>query len=49
MRFGIHNAAWLFGSDPDGIFDAVKRRAQRAEAHGLTWFSVMSWQEEHTR
>ena len=48
MKFGIHNPSWLFGSDPDGIFEAVKRKAQRAEAHGFTWFSVMSWEEEHT-
>ena len=41
MKFGIHNPSWLFGSDPDEIFEAVKRKAQRAEAHGFTWFSVM--------
>jgi len=48
MKFGIHNPSWLFGADPDEIFEAVKRKAQRAEAHGFTWFSVMSWEEEHT-
>jgi F420-dependent oxidoreductase-like protein len=41
MKFGIHNPSWLFGTDPDGIFDAVKAKAQWAENHGFTWFSVM--------
>jgi len=41
MRFGIHNPSWLFGSDPSQIFDEVKRKAQWAEQHGYTWFSVM--------
>jgi len=41
MKFGIHNPSWLFGSDPAGIFDAVKAKAQWAENHGFTWFSVM--------
>jgi F420-dependent oxidoreductase-like protein len=41
MKFGIHNPSWLFGTDPDGIFDAVKAKAQWAEEHGFTWFSVM--------
>lgn len=41
MRFGIHNPSWLFGSDPHQIFDEVKRKAQWAEQHGYTWFSVM--------
>ncbi len=41
MKFGIHNPSWLFGSGPDAIFEAVKEKAQRAEAHGFTWFSVM--------
>ncbi len=38
MKFGIHNPSWLFGTDPDGIFDAVKAKAQWAEEHGFTWF-----------
>jgi F420-dependent oxidoreductase-like protein len=41
MRFGIHNPSWLFDTDPAGIFDAVKAKAQWAETHGFTWFSVM--------
>jgi F420-dependent oxidoreductase-like protein len=41
MKFGIHNPSWLFGTDPGGIFDAVKAKAQWAETHGFTWFSVM--------
>jgi F420-dependent oxidoreductase-like protein len=45
MKFGIHNPSWLFGtdpgSDPGGIFDAVKAKALWAEEHGFTWFSVM--------
>src|SRR5882724_12059555 len=41
MKFGIHNPSWLFGTEPAGIFDAVKAKAQWAEEHGFTWFSVM--------
>ena len=41
MKFGIHNPSWLFGSDPAGIFEAVKAKAQWAENHGFSWFSVM--------
>ncbi len=41
MKFGIHNPSWLFGTDPAGIFGAVKAKAQWAETHGFTWFSVM--------
>ena len=41
MKFGIHNSSWLFGSDPYDMFEAVKHKAQWAEAHGFTWFSVM--------
>lgn len=41
MKFGIHNPSWLFGTNPDEIFDSVKRKAQWAENHGYTWFSVM--------
>jgi F420-dependent oxidoreductase-like protein len=41
MKFGIHNPSWRFGTEPDGIFDAVKAKAQWAENHGFTWFSVM--------
>ena len=36
MKFGIHNPSWLFGTDPTGIFDAVKAKAQWAESHGFT-------------
>ena len=41
MKFGIHNPSWVFASDPAGIFDSVKAKAQWAEDHGFTWFSVM--------
>jgi F420-dependent oxidoreductase-like protein len=41
MKFGIHNPSWLFGSDPYQIFEEVKRKAQWAETHGFTWFSLM--------
>lgn len=41
MKFGIHNPSWLFGSDRYEIFEEVKRKAQWAEQHGFTWFSVM--------
>ena len=41
MKFGIHNPSWRFGTDPAGIFDAVKAKALWAEHHGFTWFSVM--------
>jgi F420-dependent oxidoreductase-like protein len=41
MKFGIHNPSWRFGTDDAGIFDAVAAKAQGAENHGFTWFSVM--------
>lgn len=41
MQFGIHNPSWLFGPDPYEMFEAVKHKAQWAETHGFTWFSVM--------
>lgn len=41
MKFGIHNPSWLFGTEPAGVFDAVKAKALWAETHGFTWFSVM--------
>jgi F420-dependent oxidoreductase-like protein len=41
MKFGIHNPSWLFGPDPYEMFEAVKRKARWAEAHGFAWFSVM--------
>lgn len=42
MRFGIHNSSWMFGSSPSSeIFEEVKRKAQWAEQHGYSWFSVM--------
>jgi len=41
MKFGIHNASWLFGPDPYEAFEGVKAKAQWAEANGFTWFSVM--------
>ena len=41
MKFGIHNPLWLFDSDPQQIFEEVKRKAQWAEMHGFSWFSIM--------
>lgn len=41
MKFGVHNPSFLFGSDPAEIFEALKAKAQWAEDHGFTWFSVM--------
>ncbi len=41
MKFGIHNPSWLYGPDPYEIFEAIKHKAQWAETHGFTWFSVM--------
>src|SRR5215472_11025703 len=41
MKFGIHNPSWWFGPDPAEAFEAVKAKAQWAENHGFTWFSVM--------
>ena len=41
MRFGIHNSSWLDTPDPAEAFEAVKAKAQWAEAHGFVWFSVM--------
>jgi F420-dependent oxidoreductase-like protein len=41
MKFGVHNSSWLFGSDPAEAFEGVKAKAQWAESHGFTWFSVM--------
>lgn len=41
MKFGIHNPSWQFGTPPEGLFDAVKAKAQWAEEHGFAWFSVM--------
>jgi F420-dependent oxidoreductase-like protein len=41
MKFGIHNPSWLFGGDPYDLFEALKLKAQWAETHGFTWFSVM--------
>ena len=31
MKFGIHNASWVFGADPVEAFEGVKRTAQWAE------------------
>jgi F420-dependent oxidoreductase-like protein len=41
MKFGIHNPSWVFGPDPADAFEGVKAKAQWAENHGFTWFSVM--------
>ena len=41
MKFGIHNPSWVYGADPAEAFEGVKAKAQWAENHGFTWFSVM--------
>lgn len=41
MKFGIHNPSWLYASGPYEMFEELKRKAQRAEALGYDWFSVM--------
>jgi F420-dependent oxidoreductase-like protein len=41
MKFGIHNPSWLFGDDPHEAFESVKKKAQWAETHGFSWFSLM--------
>lgn len=41
MRFGIHQSSWLDTPDPAEAFEAVKVKAQWAEAHGFAWFSVL--------
>ena len=41
MKFGIHHASWLDSPDPAEIFETTKLKAQWAEEHGFTWFSVM--------
>ena len=41
MKFGVHNPSWIFGPDPADAFEGLKAKAQWAENHGFTWFSVM--------
>jgi F420-dependent oxidoreductase-like protein len=41
MNFGIHNPSFVFGPDPAEAFEGIKAKAQWAENHGFTWFSVM--------
>jgi F420-dependent oxidoreductase-like protein len=41
MKFGIHNPSFVFGPDPAEAFEGLKAKAQWAEGHGFTWFSVM--------
>jgi F420-dependent oxidoreductase-like protein len=41
MKFGIHNPSWLFGSVKYEMFEELKRKAQWAEGHGFSWFSLM--------
>jgi F420-dependent oxidoreductase-like protein len=41
LEFGIHHSSWLFGTDPADAFEGAKAKAQWAETHGFTWFSVM--------
>jgi F420-dependent oxidoreductase-like protein len=38
MKFGIHNPSWVYDGD---AFEGLKTKAQWAENHGFTWFSVM--------
>jgi len=41
MKFGIHNPSFVFGPDSAEAFEGIKAKAQWAETHGFTWFSVM--------
>ncbi|MFL5258028.1 MAG: LLM class F420-dependent oxidoreductase [Rhodopila sp.] len=41
MKFGVHNPSWIFGPNPADAFEGAKAKAQWAEDHGFTWFSVM--------
>jgi F420-dependent oxidoreductase-like protein len=41
MKFGMHNSSWLDRPDPAEAFEAVRAKAEWAEEHGFTWFSVM--------
>jgi F420-dependent oxidoreductase-like protein len=41
MKFGIHNPSWVYGTDTAEAFEGIKAKAQWAETHGFTWFSVM--------
>jgi F420-dependent oxidoreductase-like protein len=41
MKFGIHNPSFVFGPDPAEAFAGISAKAQWAETHGFTWFSVM--------
>ena len=41
MKFGIHNPSWSYDGGPHEIFEGVKAKAQWAEQHGYSWFSVM--------
>lgn len=41
MKFGIHNPSWLFGENPYDMFEGLKEKAQWAEQHHFSWFSVM--------
>lgn len=41
MKFGIHNPSWVYGPDPAEAFEGFKTKAQWAENHGFSWFSVM--------
>lgn len=41
MQFGVHSPSWLYAGGAYEIFEALKQKAQWAEAHGVTWFSVM--------
>jgi hypothetical protein len=41
MKFGIHNPSFVFGPDPVEAFAGISAKAQWAETHGFTWFSVM--------
>ena len=41
MKFGVHNPSWVYGPGSGNAFQGIKTKAQWAEDHGFTWFSVM--------
>jgi alkanesulfonate monooxygenase SsuD/methylene tetrahydromethanopterin reductase-like flavin-dependent oxidoreductase (luciferase family) len=48
MKFGYHNASFLYNGDPDGrsVADSLTARAEFAEAAGFDWYTLMDhfWQ-----
>jgi F420-dependent oxidoreductase-like protein len=41
MKFGLHNSSWRDRPHSAEAFEAVKAKAQWAEANGFAWFSVL--------